>query len=139
MPLPPYFLKVILTSRMGCIVAMMMYMGGVLQVLFESFSKDPGGSPYVFIITGNITALEPIYGPTFADLGVFVLGETSRFLIVLPPLKWVQFFCSPSDLMMSTVVDESLSSTTNVLFQRRIYLLPKKGYIRGIYIPMLPT
>ena len=33
------------------------------------------------------------------------------------------FFSSPSDLMKSTLVDESLLSTTNVLFQRRIYLL----------------
>ena len=65
----PYYLKVILTAGMACVVAMMMYWGGFLQVLFESFSKGPGGSPYVFIIT-----LEPIYGPTFAEHGVFVLG-----------------------------------------------------------------
>ena len=74
MPLPPYYLKFILTSRMACIVAMMMYRGGILQMLFESFSKGPGGFPYVFIITGKVTTLEPIYGPTFADHGVFVLG-----------------------------------------------------------------
>ena len=73
MPLPPYYLKVILTSRMACIVAMMMYREGILQVLFESFSKGPGGFPYVFIITGKVTTLEPIYGPTFDDHGVFVL------------------------------------------------------------------
>ena len=35
----------------------------------------------------------------------------------------VQFFSSPSDLMKSTIVDESLSSTTKVPFQRRVYLL----------------
>ena len=45
MPLPPYYLKVILTSRMACIVAMMMYGEGVIQVLFESFSEGPGGFP----------------------------------------------------------------------------------------------
>ena len=65
MPLPPYYLKVILTSRMACIVAVVMYRGGVLQVFFESFSKGPVGFPYVFIITGKITTLEPIYGPTY--------------------------------------------------------------------------
>ena len=73
MPLPPYYLKVILASRMECIVAMMMYRGGILQVLFEFFSKGPGGLPYVFIITGKVTTLELIYGPTFAEHGVFVL------------------------------------------------------------------
>ena len=36
----------------------------------------------------------------------------------------MQHFSSPSDLMKSSCwLDESLSSTTNVLFQRRIYLL----------------
>ena len=75
MPLPTYYLKVILTSRMACIVIMMMYRGGILQVLFESFSKGPGSFPYVFIITGKVTTLEPIYGPIFADHGVFSLGR----------------------------------------------------------------
>ena len=53
---------------------MMMYGIGVLQVLFESFSKSPGGFAYEFIITGKVTTLEPIYGPTLADHGVFVHG-----------------------------------------------------------------
>ena len=92
MPLPPYYLKVILTNRMACVVAMMMYRGGILQVLFESFSKGPRGFPYVFIITGEVTTLEPICGSTFDDHGVLSFGETSRFLIVLLPLKWV---CMP--------------------------------------------
>ena len=74
MSLPPYYLKVILTSGMACIIAMMMDGRGVLQVLFESFSKSPGPFPYVLIITGKVTTLKPVYGPTFADHGVFVLG-----------------------------------------------------------------
>ena len=45
MPLPPYYLKVVMASRMACIVAMMMYGEGILQVLFESFSKGPGSFP----------------------------------------------------------------------------------------------
>ena len=73
MPLPPNYLKVILTSGIACIVAMMMYRG-ILQVFFESFSKGPIGFPYVFIITGKVTTLEPVYDPTFAEHGVFVLG-----------------------------------------------------------------
>ena len=72
--LPPYYLKVMLTGRMVCVVTMMMYRGGILQVLFESFSKGPRCFPYVFIITGKVTTLEPVYGPTFVDHGVFVLG-----------------------------------------------------------------
>ena len=59
---------------MACIVTMMIYGGGILQVLFESFSKGPGGFPYVFIITDEVTTLELVYGPTFADHGVFILG-----------------------------------------------------------------
>ena len=44
---------------------MMMYRGGILQVLLESFTKGPRGFPYVFIIAEKVTTLEPIYGPTF--------------------------------------------------------------------------
>ena len=53
---------------------MMMYRGGILQVLLESFSKGPGSFPYVSIITGKVTTLEPVYGPTFVDHGIFVPG-----------------------------------------------------------------
>ena len=74
MPLLPYYLEVIISGRMVCVVAVMMYRGRFLQMLFESFSKGRGGFPYVLIITGKVTALEPIYSPTFVDHGVFVLG-----------------------------------------------------------------
>ena len=59
---------------MACVIAVMMYRREFLKVLFESFSKGPRGFPYVFIITGKVTALEPVYGHTFVDFGVFVLG-----------------------------------------------------------------
>ena len=39
----------------------------VVQELFESFTKSPGGFPYILIITEEVTTLEPIYGSTFAD------------------------------------------------------------------------
>ena len=74
MPLPPYYLEVLLGGGMTCIAAMMMCGGRILQVLFESFSKGPRGFPYVFIITGKVTTLEPVYGPTLVGHGVFVLG-----------------------------------------------------------------
>ena len=89
MPLPSYYLEVLLGGGMTCVAAMMMNGGGILQVLFESFSKGPRGFPYIFFIAGKVTTLEPVYGPTFVDHGIFVLGGTSRFLMVLLPLKWV--------------------------------------------------
>ena len=58
-------------------------------MLFESFSKGVRGFPYVFIITYKVPTLEPVDAPTFVSHGVLVLGETSRFLMVLLPLKWV--------------------------------------------------
>ena len=73
MPLPPYYLKVLLHGGMTCVAAMVMYVGWILQVLFESFSKGPRGFPYVFIIAGKVTTMEPLYGPTFVGHGVFVL------------------------------------------------------------------
>ena len=74
MSLPPYYLEVLLGGGMTCVTAMMMYGGSILQVLFEFFTNGPGGFPYVFIITGKVTTLEPVYGPTFVDHEVFVLG-----------------------------------------------------------------
>ena len=55
---------------MACVIVVM----GFLKVLFKSFSKGPRGFPYVFIITGKVTTLEPVYGPTFVDHRFFVLG-----------------------------------------------------------------
>ena len=56
-------------------------------MFFVSFTKGPGGFPYVFIITGKVPTLIPIDGITLGDHGVFVLGEDRRFLMVLRPLK----------------------------------------------------
>ena len=43
-------------------------------MFFVSFTKGPGGFPYVFIITGKVPTLIPIDGITLGDHGVFVLG-----------------------------------------------------------------
>ena len=51
MPLPPYYLEVILVSGMASLVAVVMNSRGGLQVFFVSFTKGPGGFPYVLIIT----------------------------------------------------------------------------------------
>ena len=49
-------------------------------MLFVSFSKGPGGFPYVFIITGEVPTLIPINGITLGDHGVFVLGGDQEVL-----------------------------------------------------------
>ena len=74
MPLPPYYLEVIMTGGVACMVAVLMNGWGILQVLFVSSTKGPGGFPYVFIITRVVTTMELINGPTFADHRVFVFG-----------------------------------------------------------------
>ena len=56
-------------------------------MLFVSFTKVPGGFPYIFIITREVATLEPIYGSTLLTIGSLSLGETSKFLMVLLPLK----------------------------------------------------
>ena len=43
-------------------------------MLFASFTNGPGGFPYVFIITREVTTLEPVDGPTLADHRICVLG-----------------------------------------------------------------
>ena len=50
-PSLPYYLEVILVSGMASLDTMMMNGRGGLQVLFVSFTKGPGGFPYVLIIT----------------------------------------------------------------------------------------
>ena len=43
-------------------------------MLFVSFTKGPGGFPYVLIITAKVPPLIPIDGITLVDHRVFVLG-----------------------------------------------------------------
>ena len=108
MPLPPYYLEVALTCRMVCVIVMMMYRGGILKVLFESFPKGLRGSPYVFIIISKVTALEPVYSPTFVDHWVYVLGGDQKvsdgavtFEVVLntiPPTDLFNAFAKTLDI-----------------------------------------
>ena len=58
-------------------------------MLFESFTKGPRGFLCVLIITCKVPTLEPVDGPTFVNHWILVPGETSKFLMVLLPLKWV--------------------------------------------------
>ena len=45
MPLPPYYLEVVMVSGVACLAVVMMNGRGGLQVLFVSFTKGPGGFP----------------------------------------------------------------------------------------------
>ena len=56
-------------------------------MLFVSFTKGPGGFFYVFIITGEVPTLIPIDGITWETMGSLSLGETRRFLMVLPSFE----------------------------------------------------
>ena len=72
-PLPPYYFEVVLVNGVVSLVIVVMNRRGVLEVLFVSFTKGPGGFPYVFIITCVVPTLIPVYGITLGDHGVFVL------------------------------------------------------------------
>ena len=132
-------------------------------MLLVSFTKGPGGFPYVLIITAKVPTLIPIDGITLVDHRVFVLGGDQEVLdggatfevsldtisttdlfdtftktlcvgydimglaldfssgswgtcgtLVVSPINGLTGYplSYPSDLMKSTVVDESLSLTT---------------------------
>ena len=49
-------------------------------MLFVSFSKGPGGFPYVLIITAKVPTLIPIDDITLVDYRVFVLGGDEEVL-----------------------------------------------------------
>ena len=62
-------------------------------MLFISFTKGPGGFPYVFIHhTERSPHWNQYMAPLLLTIGSLSLGETSRFLMILLPLKWV---CMP--------------------------------------------
>ena len=49
-------------------------------MLFVSFTKGPGGFPYVLIITAQVTTLVPVDGTILVDHRVFVLGGDQEVL-----------------------------------------------------------
>ena len=78
--LPPYYFEVVVIDRVVGLIIVMMIRWGVLQVFFVSFTKGPGGFPYVFIITAKVTTLIPIDGITLVDYRVFVPGGDQEVL-----------------------------------------------------------
>ena len=79
-PLPPYYFEVIVIDSVVGLIVVMMDGWGVLQVLFVSFTKGPGGFSYVFIISAKVPTLIPIDGITLVDHRVFVLGGDQEVL-----------------------------------------------------------
>ena len=64
---PPYYLKVLLGGGMTCVTAMMVYGGRC------------GSFPYVFIIAGEVTTLEPVCGSTLLTMGSLSWGRPVHF------------------------------------------------------------
>ena len=68
-------------------------------MLFVSFTKGPGGFPYIFIITCEVSTLMPVYNITLGDHRVFVLrGDqevfdgASTFEVSLDPIPPTDLF-----------------------------------------------
>ena len=80
MPLSPNKFEVIVIDGVVGLIIVMMNGWGILQVLFVSFTKGPGGFPYVLIITAKVPTLIPINGITLVDHRVFVLGGDQEVL-----------------------------------------------------------
>ena len=105
---------------MACVIPVMMYRGGLLKVLFESFTKGPRGFPYVFIITGKVTTLESVYGPTFVNHGVFVLEGDQKVFDDAITFEVGLYTIPPSDLF------NAFAETLGV---RYYYMTPSFNFI----------
>ena len=90
MPLPPHYLEVVMVSGMASYSTMVMNSRGGLQVLFVSFHQRSWRFPlctHHHSLGHHIgTSIWHYFG---WPIGSLSLGETSRFLMVVPPLKWV--------------------------------------------------
>ena len=67
-------------------------------MLFVSFTKGPGGFPYVLIITAKVPTLIPIEGITLADHRVFVYGGDQEVLDGAAPIEVSLDAISSTDL-----------------------------------------
>ena len=99
MPLPPYYLKVILTSRRACVIAMMMYRRGILQVLFESFTKGPGGSPMYSSWQVGSLHWNQCMTPLLLTMGSLTLGGHQQVLDGATTFEVCMYTIPPTDLL----------------------------------------
>ena len=82
-----------MTGRVACLVTVLMNRWGILQVLFISFTKSPGGFPMYSSSQLKSPHWYQYMAPLWLTIGSLSLGETRRFLMVLPPLKpvWMPY------------------------------------------------
>ena len=116
-------------------------------MLFVSFTKGPGGFPYVFIITGEVPTLIPVDGITLGDHRVFVLRGDQEVLDgaatfevsldTIPPTHLFDTFtktlCVRYDYMTLTLnFSGGSSSTVSILVVN-----PINGLTGGLVEPFL--
>ena len=94
-------------------------------MLFVSFTKSPGGFPYVFIITCEVSTLIPVYGLTLGDHGVFVLRGDQEVL------DGASTFEVSLDLIPSTDLFDTFTKTLCVGYDYVTLTLSFSGGSRG--------
>ena len=92
MSLPPYYFKVSLTCRMACIVLWWCIGEGSFRCSLNLSPKVLEISPMYSASQVRSPHWNQYMAPLLLNMGSLSLAETSRFLMVLLPLKWV---CMP--------------------------------------------
>ena len=100
-------------------------------MLFVSFTKGPGGFPYVFIITGEVPTLIQIDGITLGDHGVFVLSGDQEVL------DGAATFEVPLDTIPSTDLFDAFTRTLCVRYDYVTLTLNLSGSSRGTIITLV--
>ena len=113
-------------------------------MLFVSFTKGPGGFPYIFIITCEVPTLIPVYGITLGHHRVFVLREdqevfddASTFEVSLDPIPSTDLFdtftktlCIRYDYMTLTLNFSSGSRGTVGTLVTNPIIVPTGGLVK---------
>ena len=99
-PFPSYYLDIIMAGGVACMVTALMNGRGVLQVLLYLSPKVLGLSPMYSSSQERSPHWNQYMTPLLLTMGSLSLGETSRFLIVLLPLKWVWMPYLPQIFLM---------------------------------------
>ena len=78
---------------MTSVYAVLMYRGGLLEMLYVAFTQGPGGFPYILFSTVNGSTLVTVYDPALLFFGSWFLGLTNTCLRVVLPLKciWIPY------------------------------------------------
>ena len=98
-----------MTSGVTCMVTVLINGWGILQVLFVSFNKGPGGFPMYSSSEERSPHWNQYMAPLLLTIGSLSLGETSRFLMVLLPLMQVCMSYLPQITDLLDTFTETLS------------------------------